>query len=86
MTKDKYRRGIHLEKKTKMPDNRFFARRALLSKIKVNLMNLVRKCRKCGNWVYIIDKEIGDLVKCSRCGEDHHLSKTLSEKVVLTRI
>ncbi|WNY23125.1 hypothetical protein MmiHf6_04270 [Methanimicrococcus hongohii] len=49
-------------------------------------MNLVRKCRKCGNWIYIIDKEIGDLIKCGRCGEDHHLSKTLSDKVVLTRI
>ncbi|MDY0266980.1 MAG: hypothetical protein RBQ94_04970 [Methanimicrococcus sp.] len=49
-------------------------------------MNLVRKCRKCGNWIYIIDKEVGDLIKCTRCGEEHHLSKTLSDKIVLTRI
>ncbi|WNY24770.1 hypothetical protein [Methanolapillus millepedarum] len=49
-------------------------------------MNLVRKCKKCNNWIYIIEKELGDPVKCPQCGEEHHLSKTLSDKFVLTRI
>jgi len=49
-------------------------------------MNLVRKCRKCGQWIYIIEKEVGDRVRCQNCGEEHKISKTLSEKIVITRI
>ena len=49
-------------------------------------MNLVRKCKNCGNWIYIIEKEPGDLIRCVNCGEEHHLTKTLSDKYVLTRI